>query len=205
MSIFLQTISVCVNYGHYLAQVVEANRPQFDRWIVITHEGDYVTRELCAKHDIEVHLTSVPFTPGVTFPKGTMINEAFKLLRPGDTWTLLLDGDMKLPPNAREILNSVCTNPRLYYTVSHRKSSEGVIVNNCCVEGFFQLFHHSMIHPYPCKSKDASLDDWDFVKTHWNHPREKFIITNMLPEHLGNTGGGWLGLPNPPPKEGSAS
>ena len=190
---FLQALSVCVNYSHHLSRVVDANRPQLDRWIIVTHESDRATRDLCAKYDMVAHLTPIAFTPGKTFPRGAMINEAFTELTKGDTWVLLMDGDMRLPGNARSVIEDTCKNQRLYYTVAKRLSEGVAIHNQACVEGFFQLFHYSQIHPYPGVSTNAASDDWPFVHAHWPRAEDKFII-DMLPEHVGKIGTDWLGV-----------
>ncbi len=184
---FLQTITVCINFSDYLESIVD-NKALFDRWIIVTSAEDRQTQELCLKHGLEIHLTSVRFSPGSLFPKGAMINEAFSKLTSGDTWVLLLDADMKLPKDTRHKLESVCSNRRLYYTVAERLGKDGVVVPNyCCVEGFFQLFHYSQIRQYPEESIDTAGDDARFA-AHWPNKEDKFIICDLLPEHMGFPG-----------------
>lgn len=191
---FLRAVSVCINFSQYLEKVVN-NRHFFDRWCIVTHAADHKTLSVCQKYELDVHLTGVLFCPGRLFPKGAMINEALAALPVGDVWTLLLDADMLLPANTRQVLEAVCTNSRLYYTAAERDSEEGKIPNlGGGVEGFFQLFHSTVASSYPAESLDSAGDDMRFVQKYWPDFRNRVMLTNLMPTHLGHTGTNRLGM-----------
>jgi hypothetical protein len=53
----IHALSVCVDYGDYLAWALPHNRRHFDSFTVVTTEEDAQTRRLCAHHGAPVVLT----------------------------------------------------------------------------------------------------------------------------------------------------
>jgi hypothetical protein len=99
----IEAVSVCVDYGDYLAQVAPHNRRLLDRWIVVTRPRDKETQEVCARNSIEC-ITSDDFErDGGNFSKARGINMGLRQLR-GDGWLLHLDADMCLPLDFMECL-----------------------------------------------------------------------------------------------------
>ena len=49
MVVKIEAVTVCVNYGDFLAVTAEWNRHLFDQWVVVTTPDDELTREVCRK------------------------------------------------------------------------------------------------------------------------------------------------------------
>ena len=45
----IEAVTVCCDYGDFLAAVAPLNAPLFDRWIIVTKAEDAETRAVCAK------------------------------------------------------------------------------------------------------------------------------------------------------------
>ena len=99
----IEAVTVCKDYGDYLAEVAAHNRRLLDRWVVVTAPEDEETRSVCCRNSIEVVLCT-DFTRGGSFNKARGINAGLRQLR-GDGWLLHLDGDVCLPLDFRQCLD----------------------------------------------------------------------------------------------------
>ncbi len=96
MNLDIHAITVCVNYSHLFKYTIEANRHFFKRWIIVTHETDSDTIELCKEHNLEYIFSKSLYNR--TFFKSGAINEAIDYLGDVD-WILHIDADIVLPQN----------------------------------------------------------------------------------------------------------
>jgi hypothetical protein len=110
----LEAVTVCVDYADFLAHTILWNRPQFDRWIVVTASHDRRTRDICEHHHIECVVTDEFFRDGRAFVKSAGINVGLDALS-RDGWVVHLDADIALPPRARKMLERAELNPKGLY------------------------------------------------------------------------------------------
>jgi hypothetical protein len=176
----IEAVTVCVDYSHYLSKVI-SNKDQLDRWVIVTHESDKDTIQLCVDNDIE-YVCSKNIFKNAKFAKGRAINEGLSILNKKD-WILHLDADQKLPENFRSVVTSHCTSrQKLYgayrYNIFNEKFPPVPLVltkkNNNGEDiryvkklyipiGYFQLWHSSKFKRYIALSKNTRLDDYKFI------------------------------------------
>lgn len=99
----IEAVTVCYNYGDFLAATLPENMEQIDRLIVVTHPSDVATKRLCDKYSIDFIETEVMHDYGDKFNKGRAINMGLMHLR-HDGWLLHLDADILLPHRFRNLL-----------------------------------------------------------------------------------------------------
>jgi hypothetical protein len=197
----IEAVTVCVDYSHYLKQVI-SNKNKLDRWVIVTHKSDKDTIKLCKKENIEFVLSKKIFK-NAKFAKGKAINEGLDILEKKD-WILHLDADQLLPENFRDELNSINLNKKNLYG-SYRYSESGYKFGPVPVFwtikgktkiirksksyyipiGHFQLWHSCVCQHYVENSKNTMSDDFKFVLS-WRNPgeskkefREKLIMLNL--------------------------
>lgn len=172
----IEAVTVCVDYSHYLAKVV-SNKHKLDRWIIVTHESDTDTINLCLANEIEF-VCSKKIFKNAKFAKGKAINEGLRLLDKKD-WILHLDADQLLPSNFREVASRECKyKGKLYgayrYTatgtkfpptkiMAQQKSGEKKIRLLYIPIGYFQLWHSSKFKTYVADSDNTLGDDYRFI------------------------------------------
>ncbi len=101
---FLEAVTVCVNYSDFLKETIPFNMPLFDRWVIVTTPQDTDTRELCRRYGLRCIVTDEFFRDGDEFNKGRGIIRGIDMLA-GKGWVLHLDADMVLPHSLRRSLN----------------------------------------------------------------------------------------------------
>ena len=166
---YLQALTVCVNYSDILRWILP-NKRHFDRWLVVTHKTDKGTLDLCRKHGIETLCSKRLYEKRAKFNKAKALNEGLDALAPGE-WTVVLDSDILLPPNFRELLDVEALNWRALYGLTGRRICLSVeslellkgrgpwtrVAHSSTILGYFQLFHLSQTRKrFPETSDDAS-------------------------------------------------
>lgn len=101
----IEAVTVCINYGDFLAETIPYNIDCFDRWIIITTKEDHTTRELCRKWSIETLLTNDHQRYGDVFNKGRIIERSLQHMS-STGFRLHLDADIVIPPKFRYSLLS---------------------------------------------------------------------------------------------------
>lgn len=103
---FLEGITVSVNYSDYLDVSLTYAKPHFDRIIVVTHAKDKKTIRVCKKHKVKFVTSERFYLYGSSFNKGGAINDGLSALeRRG--WIIHFDSDVIFPPNMRKILEGM--------------------------------------------------------------------------------------------------
>ena len=82
----IEAVTVCIDYSHYLSKVI-SNKDKIDRWVIVTHESDKDTIQLCVDNDIE-YVCSKKIFKNAKFAKGRAINEGLEILHKKD-WILV--------------------------------------------------------------------------------------------------------------------
>lgn len=79
---FLEVVTVCVNYSDFLAETITQNRHQIDRWIIVTSPEDQATLDLCHERNLEVITTRDFHRGGDSFNKGRAVERPGHALAP---------------------------------------------------------------------------------------------------------------------------
>jgi hypothetical protein len=103
---YLQAVTVCVNYSDFLSQTIAHNKQHFNHWVIVTTPEDTDTQKLCEYHNVECIKTDEFTKNGDPFNKAKGINVALNHLSKHD-WVLHIDADIYLPPLTRGILERI--------------------------------------------------------------------------------------------------
>ncbi len=108
----IAAVTVCINYSRDLAYCV-GNRKLLDQWLIVTSADDNDTIRLCEEHNIDYIFSQRINEQGAPFAKGKAINEGFTALSQQNQqdWLLMIDGDMILPANFRQIIEKIPATP----------------------------------------------------------------------------------------------
>jgi hypothetical protein len=110
----LEAVTTCVQCADFLAATLPLNRPQFDRYVVVTSPEDSATQQVCDFWDVEVVKTDAFGSRWGEWRKALGINAGLQQLGIGagaiytpksPGWILHLDADIALPPRARTMLD----------------------------------------------------------------------------------------------------
>jgi hypothetical protein len=112
--IAIEAVTVCVDYGDFLAETIPWNISHFDKWVIVTHPHDHKTRELCRRWNLHCLLTEEIYRDGSEFNKGRAIIRGIDHLT-SDGWVLHLDADIALPKTTRQVLDAAHLNPKAIY------------------------------------------------------------------------------------------
>lgn len=102
---YIEAITVCVNYSDFLAYTLPLNKQHFDHMIIVTTREDKETQRLCSHHNVECLITDRFTEDGSAFNKAKGINEGL-LYHSKRDWMIHIDADIVLPPLFRQIVQS---------------------------------------------------------------------------------------------------
>ena len=103
--IYLEGLTVSVNYADFLDETLSENLGHFDEFAVVTARDDRATQAVCDRHGVICVKSDVyRVDPLDQFNKGLMINLGLAHLR-NRGWLLHLDADIVLCDRLRFILN----------------------------------------------------------------------------------------------------
>lgn len=111
----LTAFTVSVNYSDFLAITLPKNKIHFDDYWIITSLEDEATVNLCKKLDIKCIQTDIFTYNGAVFNKGGAYNVALSIYKDND-WICILDSDIYLPDNFRQIFNEECNDIECLYS-----------------------------------------------------------------------------------------
>jgi len=103
---YIECVTVCVNYSDFLAHTLPHNKQHFNHMLVITIPEDKETQEICRHHNVECLTTREMTEAGEPFNKAKGINVGLEYLSKRD-WVVHLDADIYLPPLTRSILEKI--------------------------------------------------------------------------------------------------
>ena len=116
MSLYLEAVTVCVDYSDFLAHTLPHNKQMFDNYVVVTDKKDTKTKLLCEHYKVKCIQTDAFYENGDKINKGKGINEGLKELSKTG-WVLHIDADIYLPPLTRDILEKIPFDPKGLYGV----------------------------------------------------------------------------------------
>lgn len=180
----IEAVTVCVDFSEKLEKII-LNKKKLDRWVIVTHESDKDTINVCKKFKLE-YICSKKIFKNAKFAKGRAINEGLRELDKDD-WILHIDSDQLLPEDFREkLLNLKLSKNKLYGAYRFSKSGKKFpparltfqikdtkedkiiteFINAYIPIGYFQLWHSSVRKTYVARSRNTLKDDYHFI-TSW--------------------------------------
>lgn len=113
---YLEAVTVCVNYSDFLAYTLPLNKQHFDHWVIITSKDDKETQKLCRYHNVEC-ITTDRFTEGGNlFNKAKGINDGLMFQSKRD-WMIHIDADIVLPSTFRQMVEKMVLDKKAIYGV----------------------------------------------------------------------------------------
>jgi hypothetical protein len=113
---YLEAVTVCVDYADYLAETIPHNFPHLDRWVIVTTEKDVKTREVCRRYNLDCVVTEEFYADNMPFNKGRGIIRGIDNLSLRD-WVLHIDADVVLPTQTKHVLRTANLDPTMIYGV----------------------------------------------------------------------------------------
>ena len=183
----IYAITTSVNYADYLPHCLHCLAGQVSGVCVVTEAND-------ASVDVAQRFEATPLiydgwhADGAAFNKAGAVRFAQEHVHAAypDAWYLLIDADVMVPTNAREIIEQDATNPETLYGArrvdfhSPERLADGK-PNKAYASmfaGFFQLYRRHVL--YPEWSRTAELCDLSFAK--------QFASCVVLPMTVGHCG-----------------
>lgn len=208
---YLEAITVCVNYGDFLVQTLPRNKYLFDHYVIITDSKDYFTKKICDTYNVRCIQTDVFYENGDSFNKGKGINVGLDSIKKTD-WVLHLDADISLLPDYRKALRKKTLNPKKIYGldrlmcnsyedwqeiianpisifngITNKYKLGGRFVDRDC--GYLPLGYHQLWNPiksthiyYPNSFQGADTSDLEFAKLWGKDDRE--LIADTFGIHI---------------------
>lgn len=104
---FIECVTVCVDFGDFLATTLPRNRWYFDQCVVVTSPSDIESQSVASKHScIVVQTNDHKLTPEDKFNRGRAVNAGLRKCS-GSEFILVLDSDIVLPGSFRQELESL--------------------------------------------------------------------------------------------------
>jgi hypothetical protein len=191
---FLECVTVCVEYDDFLSITLALNKKHFDDYKVVTIANDMKTQSICRENKINTVITKRLYENGDLFNKGKAINDGLKEICKSD-WILLLDADIILPNDFRHKIESYNLDKENIYGCPYFFVYNLSEINNNSVPiysrpyGYFQLFsgQNNIIKNrgekiYPEEFGTASKSDSVFFRF-WNR-KNRSVIDKMVVKHL---------------------
>lgn len=113
---YIEAVTVCVNYSDFLAHTLPLNKQHFDHWVIITSREDRATQALCSHHNVECLITDRFTEDGSAFNKAKGINEGL-LYHSKRDWMVHIDADIVLPPLFRNMVQKFVSDKKGIYGV----------------------------------------------------------------------------------------
>jgi hypothetical protein len=154
---YLEGLTVCVNYADFLAETLPHNLVHFNRFVVITTHADRETQDLCQSLSVECRPTDQFSRDGDSFNKGAAIDWGMGYLSRKE-WICHLDADIYLPPMSRRWLEQAHLDTDSIYGVD-RVNCVGYAPWKRYISGSrdLQHKHHCLVEapPFPLSSRIA--------------------------------------------------
>lgn len=113
---YIEAVTVCVNYSDFLAYTLPLNKQHFDHWVIITTKEDRETQRLCRHHNVECLVTDRFTEDGSTFNKAKGINEGL-IYQSSRDWMVHIDADIVLPPTFRQMIEKSVLDKKAIYGI----------------------------------------------------------------------------------------
>lgn len=111
----LTAIIAAINYDDFLEITLCENKEAFDNIIIITDSKDAKTQELCKKYGVSCVITDVFYINNNKFNRGMAYNLVFKYLKERLDWVLLMDADIVVPKNFKQLFSNLNPDKESFY------------------------------------------------------------------------------------------
>lgn len=111
---YLEAVTVCVNYSDFLAHTLPYIKHHFNHMVVVTTPEDVDTQRVCEYYNVQCVATNEFTKNGDVFNKARGINVGLEHLSKKD-WVIHIDSDMYLPPLTRHILERISLDKKNLY------------------------------------------------------------------------------------------
>ena len=151
----IHAVSVCVNFDDFLSWTLPQNIRHFDSFTIVTTQADAETQQIVGRYGAAIVRTERLRDKGSQFDSGAAINDGLEQLQQrydGD-WFCIVDADMILPWNLREVLEKQPLDSHCIYGIVRGLPSDEPI------SGFFQLLHASQRKRYREGHHNAGYTD----------------------------------------------
>ncbi len=102
---YIEAVTVCVNYHDFLAVAAQYNAGFFDRWIIITDPSDVNTQEVCRQFNLDCLVSAEGYDKNHDFNKGWLVDRGLRMVA-ANGWRLHIDADIILPQRFRNLLEA---------------------------------------------------------------------------------------------------
>jgi hypothetical protein len=180
-------ITTSVNYADYLQHCLYSLSRVVDSAIVVTKDHD-ASFEVARRHDATPVVFEGWHDRGASFNKAGALRfgqQQAYAVEP-DAWYLVVDADIVMPPNAREVIARYATEGDALYGASRADfhtfeafcAGKPTKSYGSMFAGFFQLYRKKVF--YPEWSRSAEACDLEFAK--------QFSSCSVLPMTVGHCG-----------------
>lgn len=111
----ITSIIAAVNYDDLLDITLTQNKHNFDEVIIITDNKDLKTQELTKKHNVKCYTTDIFYINNSKFNRGMAYNAILEELKEKLDWVLLMDADIVLPKNFRDLFLNLNPDKECFY------------------------------------------------------------------------------------------
>lgn len=152
---YLEAITVSVNYADFLAETARHNRHLFDRWIIVTSPEDKDTIEVCRKYSLQCFPFDELQMGKGTLNKGKAISWGL-LQIPSGRWVVHLDGDIVLPTDARHTLEKIKLDQACIYGIDRFSIQSWEEWKKFEATGYLQFQHGYRMVTFPPTAGELS-------------------------------------------------
>jgi hypothetical protein len=181
------SITTSVNYGDYLPNLLHTLAPVVDSAVVVTAEND-ASIEIAKRYNATPLVFPGWHDYGASLNKSGAVRAAQEMVYgvEPEAWYLVIDADIVLPDNAREIIERQATDQSALYGASRvdfhtpiaMREGKPTKIYESQFAGFFQLYRRQLL--YPKWSRSAEACDLQFAT--------QFTSCVMLPLTVGHCG-----------------
>ena len=162
----MDALTICVNYGDYLAVTLHSNRRFFDRYVVVTDMEDDVTPGVCAELGAECIRTDAFYRDGTPFAKGLALEEGLQYLGL-EGWIAIVDADILIPDGFESAPDGLepdaLYGPIKKHHSQYNETGFNTHNNGTACAGFLQVFNGKMLESlnigHPSTTGHCGLDD----------------------------------------------
>lgn len=159
---YLEAVTVCVDYSTELREAIIYNRVHLDRWLIVTTPEDTATRSLCHAFNLECITTRDFYRNDAKFDKARGVDRGLQALAYKD-WVMHLDADIVLPGSFRESLENADLDRECIYGCDRFMvrgwDKWGKLKESDFLDRYARSAHHNVCFPegYPVGARWADI------------------------------------------------
>lgn len=178
----IDAVTISIDYSDYLDKIASNNKV-LDRWLIVTHELDKKTINVCNKHKLEYIFSERIYDNDVFFAKSRAINEGLQYIKPKE-WILHIDSDTLLPKDFKSIMESIDLDKHSIYGADRVHETNGLIEQNSMSStgfpwGYLQLWHADEFKSYYEKGMIDTQGDYEHADQFNTSSQLPFTVTDV--------------------------